>query len=401
MGERTLTDPQPHAVVAGHICLDVIPTLPDTGGLSDRLMPGGLVEIGPAVVSTGGAVSNTGLALHRLGVPTGLMGKIGDDTLGRAILDVVRSYDPDLAAGMIVAAGEPSSYTVVINPPNTDRTFLHCPGANDTFGPEDVPYDQLASTRLFHFGYPPIMRRFYADGGSALSELFRNVRQRGVTTSLDLAYPDPTSASGQSDWAQILTQALPHVDLFLPSLEEILFMLDRPRFDELSARGDLIPQVDGALLSDLAARLLEMGVAVAAIKLGERGLYVRTTSDARRLATLERAAGDSVPSWQGRELLIPCYRVDVVGTTGCGDGTIAGFLAGLLNGLSLEETLAVAVGVGACTAEQADATSGVPDWATLRGRIAAGWPQHACDFQDRGWRAAKDATMIIGPNDRK
>jgi len=47
---------------------------------------------GAATVSTGGAVSNTGIALHRLGVPTRLMGKVGDDILGRAIPDVLRSH---------------------------------------------------------------------------------------------------------------------------------------------------------------------------------------------------------------------------------------------------------------------------------------------------------------------
>ena len=46
--------------------------------------PGQTVEAGPVVFSTGGTVSNTGLALHKLGVSTGLMGakivvlKIGD-----------------------------------------------------------------------------------------------------------------------------------------------------------------------------------------------------------------------------------------------------------------------------------------------------------------------------------
>src|SRR5260370_18175509 len=51
------------AVVAGHICLDVIPTLVAGG---EVFMPGQTVEAGPAVFSTRGPVSNTGLALHHL-----------------------------------------------------------------------------------------------------------------------------------------------------------------------------------------------------------------------------------------------------------------------------------------------------------------------------------------------
>ena len=92
------------------------------------------------------------------------MGKVGDDLIGRAILDFVGGIDPTLSAGMIVAKGEISSYSVVINPPGVDRTFLHCTGANDTFTAADVTDDQLKGARLFHFGYPTLMQRIYNDG---------------------------------------------------------------------------------------------------------------------------------------------------------------------------------------------------------------------------------------------
>ena len=68
------TRSRPEVVVAGHICLDVIPGLTQAPDLT----PGRLVVVGPSAVSTGGPVGNVGLALHRLGVPVRLMGKIGD-----------------------------------------------------------------------------------------------------------------------------------------------------------------------------------------------------------------------------------------------------------------------------------------------------------------------------------
>jgi len=73
------------AVVAGHVCLDIIPDLsahPEFR-LDALLRPGHLVEIGPAAFSTGGPVSNTGLALHRLGIRTLLMGKVGNHLFGQ------------------------------------------------------------------------------------------------------------------------------------------------------------------------------------------------------------------------------------------------------------------------------------------------------------------------------
>ena len=150
-------------VVAGHVCLDLIPVLPGPANLE----PGRLLEIGPAEMSTGGAVPNIGLTLHRLGVPVRLMGKVGDDLFGRAVLEALEARDPQLAGDMVVGAGEITSYSIVISPPGLDRTFLHCSGASDTFTAEDVRYEELASARVLHFGYPPIMRAMHADGGSA------------------------------------------------------------------------------------------------------------------------------------------------------------------------------------------------------------------------------------------
>jgi sugar/nucleoside kinase (ribokinase family) len=168
-------------VVAGHICIDIIPTLPDRGaGKSALPAPGELMHVGPAPSATGGVVSNTGLALHRLGVRTRLMGKVGDDLFGRAILDVLRSHDEHLTEGMIVDPDVQSSYTIVISPPGQDRSFLHCAGANDTFGADDLDVRQLAGARIFHFGYPPLMLRMHSDGGMELAELMRRARGHGA-----------------------------------------------------------------------------------------------------------------------------------------------------------------------------------------------------------------------------
>ena len=390
-------------VVAGHICLDIIPTFEARGGAAGALLtPGKLVNVGAAITATGGAVSNTGLALHRLGVPTRLMGKVGADLFGRAVLDILRGYDPALAQGMVTTRGEQSSYTVVISPPGVDRYFLHCPGANDTFGAEDVNDAQVAHARLFHFGYPPIMRRMYADGGRELASIFERVRAHGVTTSLDMALPDPDSEAGRADWPTLLTRVLPFVDVFLPSLEETLFMLHRNRFEEMersAGSAGLMSQVDGALLHDLSGRLLEMGAAIAVLKLGHQGLYLRTTDDADRLATAGKGVPEPLSPWQGRELLAPCFRVRVVGTTGSGDCTIAGFLTGLLKGLSPGATMTDAVGVGACNVEQADATSGVPSWPAVQDRIRAGWARLPVTLPLPGWEWDGDQEIWRGPND--
>ena len=139
------------AVVAGHICLDVFPSI--VGG-SVTFKPGQTVEAGPVVFSTGGAVSNTGLALHKLGISTGLMGKVGSDLFGQAILQIVDLHGPGLSDGMVVAPGESSSYSIIISPPSADRMLIHAPGCNATFGANDVRYDTLESSTAFPLRLP-------------------------------------------------------------------------------------------------------------------------------------------------------------------------------------------------------------------------------------------------------
>lgn len=389
--------------VGGHVCLDIIPAMEGMhGSLQDIFVPGKLNDIGPAVLATGGAVPNTGLALFRLGAPTRLMGKVGDDWFGRTILGILRQHDPSLAEGMIVSPGEASSYTVVINPPGIDRMFLHCTGANDTFASGDVSDEALRQVGLFHFGYPPLMRSMYEDDGSELALLMQRAKKAGATASLDLARPDPAADAGRVDWRTILKRVLPSVDLFLPSIEEIMFMLRREQYDR-TPNNELSAYMDAESLNELAGELIDMGAAIVVIKLGEFGLYLRTTSDEARLAEFGRYAPGRPAEWAGRELYAPCFEVSVKGTTGAGDCTIAGFLAGFAQGLAPEETMIGAVGTGACNVERPDSISGIVPWTAMRDRIAAGWKQHGTAGLLSGFGAnpRQGAAAWSGPNDTK
>jgi sugar/nucleoside kinase (ribokinase family) len=373
--------------VAGHVCLDVIPDLGRLSGvdLAGELRPGRLLEIGAAAVSPGGAVANTGLALHRLGVPARLVSKVGRDPFGRMVRELVSAHGASLAQGVVEDAAVSTSYSIVLSPPGADRMFLHHPGANDAFRVRDVDFGEVERAALFHFGYPPLMRRMYERGGCELVELLRRAKQAGATTSLDTSYPDPSSPGGRVAWRPILEAALPHVDVFLPSVEELLLMLHPGRFEELSAHGPAASGVTAAVLHDLGDELLGLGVRVLALKLGERGLYPRTAS-AAALRDLGRATPPELERWGSRELWAPCFRVPVAGTAGAGDATIAGFHAALLRGLGPEQALTAAVAVGACDVEAADTLSGVRSWAETWKRIGAGWPRLPLVVDDPAWR---------------
>jgi sugar/nucleoside kinase (ribokinase family) len=374
----------PDAIVAGLICLDIIPHFYGPASF----VPGKITEIGAAALSTGGAVSNTGLALHRLGIATGLMGKLGDDLFGQVILSLIRGVDPALVQGMTVVPGETSSYTIVISLPGTDRFFFHCPGANHTFGAEDVNYEIVAKARLFHLGYPPYMRRLYANGGHELVSIYRRVKELGVTTALDMALPDPAGPSGQVDWPALLAKLLPYVDLFLPSAEELCFMLDRPAYDATPGG-----EPDVRCVIALADRCIELGAKIVAVKCGARGLYART-SDAASLAGMGRAAPANIEDWARREVWSPCFTPEpFVGATGSGDATIAGFLAAMLRGESFARAVTMACAVGACNVEAADALSGIRTWDETVRRVEAGWPRQPVSLPE-DWTLQPDGLWM-------
>lgn len=315
-------------------------------------------------------MANVGLALHRLGVPVRLMGKVGDDPFGRVVLDLLRAHDPRLADGMVVTPGETTSYSLVFSPPGVDRAFVHCPGANDTFGAADVRLDGLGGARVFHFGYPPIMRRLYSDGGVELHALLAAVRARGLAISLDVCHPDPQGTAKRVDWPALLARVLPAVDVFEPSLDELGILLEVPVPDP----------PDLAQLRALARRVLAMGPAVVVLKLGDQGLYLRTAPEGDALERLCATLSLDLAAWRNREVLSPCFRAEVAGTTGSGDSTIAGLIAALLRGDDPVSAATAATAVGACSVEAPDATSGVRPWPAVAARLAAGWarlPVHA------------------------
>lgn len=364
----------PKVAVAGHLCLDFIPDLSALKSNPDEdsfFIPGRLLRVGAAALALGGAVPNTGIAMARLGMETTLMGKVGNDLLGKTILEAFQALGMphlDFQSGMIRARGEASSYSVVLSPPKTDRCFLHCSGVNDSFSPQDLDPAQFEGVRLLHFGYPTLMRGIYSAPKEFAARL-AEIREKGTLISLDVTMPDPAGPEGSIDWRRWFETVLPFVDVYLPSVEETLFMLNRPLFEEVSRRLHRAVTAPGTSLNpavllkfeeidELAKTLLDFGVGAAGIKLGDQGIYLRTAEAPKRLT--EQMGQSVAEQWGNRKLLAQCFDVPVAGTTGSGDCTIAGFLTGLLNGWTPKKTLRFASAVGACNVQKADATSGIP-----------------------------------------
>ena len=366
--------------VAGHISLDITPVFQNSGKqkLSELFQPGKLLKVGKAMMCTGGAVSNTGLGLKRLGADVVLMAKIGDDYFGNALKDMISAHGCETCISQV--PGENTSYTIVLAPKGLDRFFLHDPGCNDTFGCGDVDFEKVGEASHFHFGYPPIMRRFYLDEGEELVRLFKKVKSMGLTTSLDLVAVDPDSEAAGMDWARILERVLPYVDFFVPSAEELCFMLDRERYREWTKRAegrDITEVIQVKDVKPLGQMVLDMGAGAVLIKCGAPGIYYRTASG-NRIEDLCRKLNLSMESWKDKEGFEPGFEPDtVVSGTGAGDTSIAAFLASVLREADLKEAVEMAAAAGACCVAAYDALSGLKSLEEMKERIRRGWRKGA------------------------
>ena len=356
-------------MVAGHIALDI---LPDMSQLKPEevIGAGKVFQIGRITYSTGGAVSNTGLALHRLGVDVNLLALVGDDWVGRAIIDYVRGYDSALGDHIRVVSNSASGYTIVVEPRNHDRTLLTHTGVYNGFGLDSIDFEMAAGCKLFHLGYPSLLPRLYGNDGAGFLELARSVKELGCITSIDMSLPAPDDPSGQADWRLILQRCLPYVDVFVPSIEEIMYMLRRDDYDRW--QGETIARMSEEYLSQLAEELLEMGVGIAGFKLGERGLYLQSARDPQRLDFLS-LINQSPNEWAGAQTWHPAFAVQVAGTTGAGDAAYAGLIAALMRGMDMPACARWACAVAACNIEAADPTSGVRSWDATAARLRSPW----------------------------
>ncbi len=365
------TKPTIDAVVAGYIGVDLAPGFPRSlrpAPLAELLRPGKLLQTEGLTLSLGGVVPNTGLSMQRFGQRVALQGLVGHDALGDLVLQLLREHRAEAGIRRTRRAG--TAYGIVLAPPGTDRMFLEDPGCNGIFTAKDVEWDAVQRSRLFHFGYPTLMASMFADNGCELQKMFARTRKHGVATSLDLTLPDPDSAAGKVDWRRLLAATLPHTDIFVPSIEEILCMLEPAAYTRLMARacgGDLIDAVPRDLYRQLGDQLLAMGVKVVLIKAGHRGAYLRTAD----VSALTAATALRLPSanWSGRELWaapLPVDRARFRNACGAGDCAVAGFLTAMLEGMTIEQAGHCAMRAGRDNLYGVDALSGLSDWKQTR-----------------------------------
>ncbi len=297
----------PDVTCIGGLVADVvgkpIDSLPQKGKLSlvDRME-----------LHTGGNAASTGVALAKLGVKTAVIGKVGKDGFGDFIIDRMALAGVDVRS-VVRDPENATSATMVMVHSDGERSFVHYFGANAALSQGDIDLDLMRASKIFHIAGAFLLP---ALDGEPSAQLLKTAREAGITTSFDTAW------DSRGNWMRLVAPCLPYVDYFLPSYEEAK-MLAGGRED----------------LQDVAQFLIDAGAEVVGLKLGEKGVYVRSKS--------------------GEEITLPALPVTAIDALGAGDSFVAGFLTGLVRGWNIEQCARFANGVGACCVTALGATTGI------------------------------------------
>jgi sugar/nucleoside kinase (ribokinase family) len=289
--------------MADVVCLGILVADVFASPLDSMPREGDLSLIDRYITSVGGCAANTAVDLIRLGRSSCVLGKIGDDLFGDYVLKDLKSKGIDTAF-LSVSKTRRTSLTFILNVQGQDRRYIHCSGANADFSLKDVPLAALDGARALYVGGFLALPVFRSE---QLLQLLREARQRGLATVLDVVIPAGSSASLDD-----VRPILPYADVFLPNTDEARV---------LTGRSDAVEQA--AMLAQVSS------ACTIVITLGRAGAVVRRANE----------------TWR-----VGAFTVDSVDESGGGDAFDAGFLVGMLEGWSIEETVAFASAVGAsCT----------------------------------------------------
>lgn len=267
---------------------------------------------------TGGCAVNTANALGKMGISTAVISKTGADNFRDFLIKDMRSNNVN-TDGIVADENVSTSFTFVMVPSDGQRRFLHTPAANASFSYDDIDFDIVASAKILHIAGTFLMETF---DGEQTGRALEKAKSMGLITAIDTAFNNRLS-----DWDAKMKPCYPHIDYFLPSIEEA---------EKLSGMQDP-PQ--------MARYFKDRGCKVVGIKIGSRGSYVLSENE---------------------EFEMGIYDTDVVDTSGAGDAFVAGFLAGVSKGWELQQCARFGTAVAAFCVQSIGTTTGIRSFDEMR-----------------------------------
>ena len=302
---------------------------------------------------TGGAPYNVLINLAKAGVsfPLSAAGLVGDDALGKYILDDCAKHQIDTRHLRPLPGGATSYTDVMTEMGNGRRTFFHFRGVNAQWKGNDLDFSRIKA-RFFHLGYLLLLDQLDGEDKrfeTQAARLLACAQAAGLKTSVDVVSED------SDRFSRIVTPALKYVDYCI--LNEI---------EAGKTAGFKIRQPDGSLdtvaLRHAAGALLQFGVKELVVIHFPEGAFSRTRK------------GEDF--WQSSLELPPKY---IAGTAGAGDAFCAGVLMGLHEGWDVPRCLSTGVGLAAASLPDPTCTGGAKPLKSALALAKKSPPRHPLD----------------------
>lgn len=280
--------------------------------------PGGSTHlIDEIAMAVSGAAGTAAIAGAKMGLNTLAIGGVGDDLMGKWVLEQVASYGIDISA-MQRCVGVPTSSSIILTRTDGSRPALHVKGATGHFVIDKSGFDTITDAKVFHLGGVGLMD---AMDGARNAEVMRHAKERGCITTVDVF-------AGSKDDLPDVKAVLPYTDYFIPSVEEA---------EALSGKTDL---------QDIVSFFHSMGAKCCVITLGEHGAYYHHQD--------------------GTSFTVPAFDIDMKCSCGCGDVFNAGFAVGLISGMDARDSVRLAQASSALNATGLGSQAGIQNLAQVQ-----------------------------------
>ena len=234
-------------------------------------------------IATGGSASNTALALAKMGIPCGFIGKIGSDYYGDFYVREMQN------AGVVphfILQDAPSGTAMTLISPDGERTFGTYLGIAAELSDKELDPDIF---RMYDYFY---IEGYLVQNYDLIEEAMRLAKKLNAIVAIDLASFNVVEAN--REFLQRLIRE--YVDIVFANEEEAKALTGKPSEDALHEIGS---QAE-----------------IAVVKIGSKGSWIMR--------------GDE-------KIHVPAFPAKMIDATAAGDFYAAGFFYGLAHGANLEQ----------------------------------------------------------------
>jgi 5-dehydro-2-deoxygluconokinase len=289
----------------------------------------GLADVTSFGKFLGGSATNVAVAAARQGRRSAVITRTGNDPFGWFVRrEVDRLGVDNRYVGTVADLPTPVTFCEIFPPDDFPLYFYRFPKAPDlVINPDELDLDAIREAGVFW----ATVTGLSAQPSRSAHHAAWQARGRRPLTILDLDYRPMFWASREAARAEVAT-ALPHVTVTVGNVDECE-----------TAVGEREPL-------RAAEALLHLGVELAVVKQGSKGVLARTRDEL---------------------VEVPPMPVDVLNGLGAGDGFGGALCHGLLAGWPLERTLRYANAAGAIVASRLECSTAMPTPAEVEALLNA------------------------------